>query len=278
MLRRAALVTFASAVVLAAACGHQVTPSPSENGQNNNLAGNMLIRFRTVQPLNYQMYDYAIIINTCGGGTPYPNVFANTFLDYTFSFNIGVTSFGAATAFPILLQYILTPGTQNQLNPQNVPISPSETTLTLNSNGQGTEFTLIFPRALLQDPLGPTALPCTGSLRSPAPASPTPSLTPAPITPTPTATPTSSATAGPSALPTTLAQSKWSFNFFTIDSKTLRVQDSLGIGGPTDNSYTGAVIDTTTTNSTLITKQPDVTGAPSDPAAALAGGEIDNNE
>ena len=260
MLRRAALVTFALAVVLAAACGHQVTPSPSENGQGNNLAGTMLIRFRTVAAFDFTKYDYAIVINTCGGGTPYPNVYATSFLNYTFSFDIGVTRFGAATAFPVLVQYILRPGTSNQLNPQNVPISPSETTLTLNSNGQGTEFTLIFPRALLADPLGPTAFPCSSS----------------PLLPTAGPTATASATASPNVQPTTQAQSRWAFNFMVINTANQQVQDSLGLGGPTDNTYAGAVIDTTTTNSNIINKQADISGAPSDMSAQLAGGEIDN--
>ena len=256
MLRRAALVTFASAVIFAAACGHQVTPSPSANGQGNNLAGSMLIRFRTVGQMNFTKYDYAIVINTCGGNTPYPNVYATTFLNYIFSFDIGVTRFGAATAFPVLVQYILRPGTSNQLNPQNVPISPSETTLTLNSNGQNNEFTLTFPRALLADPLGPSAFPCSSS-----PLQPT----------TPPTTPSS-----PNAQPTTQAQSRWAFNFLTINTATQQVQDSLGLGGPTDTSYNSAVIDTTTTNAQPVNKQADIAGPPADTAAQLAGGEIDN--
>ncbi len=251
MLRRAALVTFASAVVLAAACGHQVTPSPS--AANNNLAGSMLIRFRTVGAFNFTKYDYAIVINTCGGGTPYPNVYATTFLNYTFSFDIGTTRFAAATNFPILVQYLLRPGTSNQLNPTNVGISPTEYTFNPNSNGQRNEFTLTFPRALLADPLGPSNLPCNGPLQ-----------------------PSGSATTLPSPFPTTQAQSRWAFNFFVVDPISGRPQDSLGPDGPTDNTYSQAVVDTTTTNVTLANKQPTILGATSDSSAQLASGEIDN--
>ncbi len=190
MFRRAALATLASAAALVAACGHQVTPEPSLNGQGNNLAGSMLIRFSTVGPMNFSMYDYQVVIDACGGPTPYPNPANTSFLAYTFSFNIGTTqSFGASTVFPILLQYIVTPGIQNILNPQIVRTSLSETTLTPNDNGQNNEFTLTFPRALLYDPLGPTALPCSSSLASPSP-NPTGTATSAP-------TPTATATAGP---------------------------------------------------------------------------------
>lgn len=284
MLRRPALVTFASAALLVAACGHQVTPEPSLNGQGNNLTGSILIRFRTVGMMNPSMYDYQIVLDACGGNTPYPNPNTTTYLAYTFSFNVGTSPFGVSTTFPILLQYIVTPGTQNQLNPQIVRTSVSEATLTPNDNGQGNEFTLVFPRALLNAPLGPSALPCSSSLVSPAPVpvSPTPTSTAtsttSPPVPSPTGTspsPSPSPTGTSPAAPTNLANT-WKFNFFTINASSGQVLDSLGTGGPTDTSYNQAVIDTTTTNQTPIIKQTDITGAPSDPAAAIAGGEIDN--
>ncbi len=268
MLRRAALTALASAALFVAACGHQVTPEPSLNGQGNNLAGSMLVRFRTNGPMDFSRYDYQIVIDACGGGTPYPNPNTTTYLDYTFSFNVGTSPFGLATTFPILIQYIVTPGTSNQLNPQIVRTSSSQTTLTPSDNGQGTEFALVFPRALLNAPLGPSALPCSSSRLSPTPPSPTGTS----AAPTPTGT--------SSAAPTTLA-STWRFNFFVIDPSALNspthgVLDSLGIGGPTDTSYNGAIIDTTTQNNTPIIKVTDITGLPNDPNAQIAGGEIDN--
>ncbi len=270
MLRRAALVTFTSAALLVAACGHQVTPEPALNGQGNNLAGSMLVRFRTNGQMNFGMYDYQVVIDACGGGTPYPNPKTTTYLDYTFSFNVGTSPFGLATTFPILIQYIVTPGTSNQLNPQIVRTSSSQTTLTPNDNGQGNEFTLIFPRALLNAPLGPSALPCSSSRVSPPPASPSPSPTG-----TSAASPSPSPASTTSAAPTNVA-STWKFNFFVINSSNGQVLDSLGPGGPTDTSYNQAVIDTTTQNNNLITKVPDLPAPPNDPAAQIAGGEIDN--
>ncbi|MBC5800755.1 MAG: hypothetical protein GIW94_12420, partial [Candidatus Eremiobacteraeota bacterium] len=177
-------------------------------------------------------------------------------LDYTFSFNVGTSPFGVATTFPILIQYIVTPGTSNQLNPQIVRTSSSQTTLTPNDNGQRNEFTLVFPRALLNAPLGPSALPCSSSRVSPASPSPSPTGTTSPA-------------------PTNLA-STWKFNFFVINPATGQVLDSLGSGGPTDTSYNQAVIDTTTQSFTPIIKQTDITGLPTDTSAQIAGGEIDN--
>ncbi len=225
--------------------------------------------------MNFSMYDYQIVIDACGGGTPYPNPNTTTYLNYTFSFNVGTSPFGLATTFPILIQYIVTPGTSNQLNPQIVRTSSSQTTLTPDDNGQNNEFTLVFPRALLDAPLGPSALPCSSSRVSPAPATPMPSPTG-----TSGASPSPSPMSTTSAAPTNLA-STWRFNFFVIDpaalnSPTHGVLDSLGAGGPADTSFNQAVIDTTTQNNNPIIKQTDITGLPNDTAARIAGGEIDN--
>ena len=223
----------------------------------------MLVRFRTNGAMNFAAYNYQIVIDACGGGTPYPNPNTTTYLNYTFSFNIGSTTFGPALTTPILVQYIVTPGTSNQLNPTVVRTSTSQITLTPNDNGSNNEFTLTFPRALLQAPLGPSALPCHSSPVSPAPATPTPTG------------------AVPTASPSNLASS-WSFNFFVTNPAAAQgtnpVLDSLGSGGPTDNTYNQSVINTMTTNFNLVNKQPDTGGggAPSDPAAQIAGGEIDN--
>lgn len=217
----------------------------------------MLIRFRTNGPMDFTKYDYAIVIDTCGLGTPYPQTFATTFLNYTFSFNVGLINGLTTTTAPVLVQYFPTPSTSNPLHAENVTINPTEYTFTPNSNGQNTEFTLTFSRGLLDDPLGTSARPCSSTPLSPGSAA--------------------SPAASPNALPTTQAQSKWAFNFFVID-KSQHVLDSLGFDGPTDNAYNQAVIDTTTTNANLIPKLTDITGAPSDISASIAGGEIDNTQ
>ncbi len=257
MLRTVALASLACATtVLVAGCGRQITPSPSST--NANLAGHILVRFRTVGKLDFTKYDYAVVIDACGGGTPYPNVYASTFTDYTYSFNVGTTSYGAATTFPILLQYLLTPGVSNSLNPQVVPISASLTTFNPNSaatggNVQGNEFTLIFDRLQLANPKVAT---------NPCPTNITPVNGPAATTPGQQTT-------------------TWSFNFFTIAQNAAgqyTVLDSLGFGAGQDVSYNQAIVDTLVGSQQQIIKTPDTGsgGPPSDMSAQILGGEIDN--
>ncbi len=264
MLRRVALVTFALAIVLVVACGRQVTPDPTLK-MASNLAGRMVVRFRTNGPLDFNKYTYAIVIDTCGGKTPYPNAFATTFNDYSFSFLVG-GSYG--TALPALVQYIITPGASNSLNPQGVPLGASTTQLVLNTNQQNTEFQLTFVREQLDNPLR-VAQPCPNITAAPATASASSAPSTAPIagaSPSP---------APPNAQPTTVAQQYWYFNFFTIDNATKVVQDSLGIGGAQDTSFNGIGIATGVTNQYPIFK-PAGSIRPADPAAQLNGGEIDN--
>lgn len=266
MLRRIALVCFAVAVAFVVACGHQVTPEP--NG-NLNLAGKMQIRFRTNGPLDFTTYTYAIVIDTCGNGPPLPNTYETTFTSYSYAFLLGGQ---AGTAFPVLEQFLLNPSSANSLNPQVVPANPSLSSLTLNSNGQNTEFTLTFSREQLDNPLQ-VAQPC-------------PNISPAPIstaTASPSAVASTGASAGPSASPspaptslaTTSAQQYWYFNFFVLDATGRTVIDSLGIGGPTDNTFNGVGVETGSTNSNAIFK---AAGGPvaNQQAAQLSGGEIDN--
>ena len=274
MLRRVAVATFASAIVLVVACGRQVTPDPTLNNGLSNLAGRMVVRFRTNGPLDFNKYTYAIVIDTCGGKTPYPNAFATTFNDYSFSFLVGGT---AGTAIPALLQYIVTPGASNALNPQNVPLGASTTQLVLNSNQQNTEFQLTFVREQLDNPLR-VAQPCPNI--SPAPnASASASATSGA---TATAVPSGSSSASPSfapgapsAQPTTFAQRLWYFNFFAIDNTTKVVVDSLGIGGAQDTSFDGIGIPVDTTSQYPIFR-PAGSLLPADPKAQIAGGQIDN--
>jgi len=261
MLRRAAVISFTFAIVLVVACGRQVTPEPGL--KNTNLAGRMVVRFRTNGAMDFTKYTYAIVIDTCGNGTPYPDAFATTFNNYSFSFLVGGIY---GTAGPALVQYIITPGTSNSLNPQQVPLGASTTQFVTNSNQQNSEFQLTFVRQQLNNPL---------QVAQPCPNIPAPGTGAAPA-----ATPTATAAASPgfiapNAQPTTLAQRFWYFNFFTIDNATRQVVDSLGVGGARDASFNGIGIAVDTTNNYPIFRQAGST-LPADPMAQIAGGQIDN--
>ncbi|GAC1499829.1 MAG: hypothetical protein NVS1B2_23910 [Vulcanimicrobiaceae bacterium] len=271
MVRRTALASFAFALLLVVACGRQVTPDPgSKSSSNLNLAGRMVVRFRTNGPMDFAKYTYAIVINTCGGGPPYPDAFATTFNNYSFSFLIGGVS---GTAGPALVQYILTPGQSNSLNPQQVPLGASTTQFVPNSNQQNSEFQLTFVRQQLNNPLQ-VAQPCplSGVAASPGP---TAVATVAVATPSPTPLATASAAVPPNAQPTTFAQRLWYFNYFTIDNATNRVVDSLGVGGASDTTFNGIGIAVDQSNNYPIFRQAG-SALPGDARAQIAGGQIDN--
>jgi hypothetical protein len=271
MLRRFASLGFTFAFALAAllvACGHQVTPSPS----TSNLSGHMVIRFRTVQTMDFTNYNYVIVFNTCGvGGEPYPNAYATTFLNYSTAFVFGAST-GSAAAYPLLYQYVITSGTvPTQIL---VPLGASTTQLVLNDNGQGNEFQLTFTRNQLDNPLQvsnpcPAGTPAPGTSSSPVGAvspSPSPSVSPS-------ASPSPGPSSSPAGTPPSGVTEFWYVNFFTID-RSGKVQDSLGVGGATDNSYV-LQVDTATTGSYVLTR-PAGAILPSNQSAAIAGGEIDN--
>jgi hypothetical protein len=270
MLRRAVVVTFMLAIGLAA-CGRQVTPSPTFS----NLDGRMVIQFYTNGTMDFNDYNYVVVFNTCGtGGEPYPNAYATTFLNYSYAFAVGAT-YGGFTTVPTLFQYLVTAGASSALNPTRVPIGASTVSAIYPLNGQTNQFQITFQRAQLNNPLDVTD-PCPSGTPAPT-ASPSPSPTSAP-TPTPVISPT----AGPSATPTAIPSPSptpnynvnvWYINFFTIDRSNV-VQDSLGVGGASDTTYY-FTIDTTKSSQNAITRPSGSTFA-SNPAAAIAGGQINN--
>jgi len=271
MLRRAAIASFAVAALFVVACGHQVTPNPT----TNDLSGHVVVKFRVNGTLDLTDYTYAIIIDTCGNGTPYPQAYQTTFNSFSYGFFIG-GSFG--TALPQLIEYFVNPNSSGSITYVTVPENPSNEQIVLNDNGQGNEFELIFDRAELDNPLR-QAQPCPNiPAASPVPsssagASPTATAT-ATASTSASASPAASATPSPNGLATTSAQQYWAFNFFTIQSKT--ILDSLGIGGPVDTNYNSAIIDTNISQDIPIFKAVGGTAVPSNPSAQLSGGEIIN--
>jgi hypothetical protein len=266
-LRKVALGAFALATALVVACGHQVTPEP--NLANSNLAGDVLARFDTVGTLNFTSYSYAIVINSCGSGlVPYPNVYGTSYQAYSYVFFVGGSTSGSSQV--TLYEYYYTNNTPTRLQ---IPINPSLIQFNPDSNELNTEFTLIFSRSLLNNYFH-LAPPCSNATQPPA--TPTPIGTVAPtIAPTSGASPVPTTTPVPS--PTTSAQSTWIFNYITF-SGTPPVgvpQDSLGVGGPTDNTFQGIDIDVNTLDFDPIFRNTP-NQIPNNQSAQIAGGEIDN--
>jgi hypothetical protein len=271
-LRLTAIVIFVFAATLVAACGHQVTPNPP----TSDLAGNVVVRFRVNGTLDFNDYTYAIIIDTCGGATPYPQALFTGFNSYSYGFFVGA-SYGVGQ--PQLFEYFVNPNSSGQILSHNIPGSASLEFFNQNDNGQGNEFELIFPRAQLANPFN-QAQPCPNI--PPIAVSPMPSSSPG-ASPTattaatiaPGTSPSPSPTPTPNPYPTTQAQTNWAFNFMIYQGS--QALDSLGGGGATDNTYHGAIIDTNTYDDVPVYKVVGANGGvQGNPAAQLSGGEIIN--
>jgi hypothetical protein len=269
MLRRVAPIPFVlAALMVAAGCGHQVTPS---SRTESDLSGHIVVRFQVNGALDFTNITYAVAIDTCGNGVPYPQAALTGYNSYSYVFFIG-GAFGSA--LPELYQYYANPNSTGSITKLLVNnLNPSTTEFLPNYNNQNNEFQFVFLRSDLNNPLGVTQ-PCPNITPAPS-ASPTSGATPT-ASPTPAVTPSAGATPTPAPSPTATAQfnaTTWIFNFITFQGNT--PVDSLGIGGPTDNTFSGIYVDTTQQVSDPIFRSTP-NQIPSNPSAYILGGEIDN--
>jgi len=261
MLRRASLAFFMLALVFAVACGRQVTPSPNLTGS---LAGTVQIKYRAAAAFDFTQFNYWVVFNTSGqGGEPYaPALTQGNYKNFSYAFVAGAISGGAGTVQPILFQFYFIPAT-GQVHFQQFNVNPATTTLEPNTNGQGTEFTLIFARSqlALPPPTAPSPSPSAAGTSTP--------------TPVPTPTPTGGGTSAPTPVssPTVAAQSTWYVNLFTTSSNNV-VLDALGLG-PTDQSFTAGTFNVNSPVD-IVFNQPAELNPPPNPAAQLSGVEIIN--
>lgn len=204
--------------LIVAACGRQVTPNPPGIGAGGLSPGYMSVKFDVAGTLDFTTYRYFIVFNTTDNGvTPLTNPIQTNWKGYSYAIEVGGNgSAVSATAYeylqpnctctPAYLPLITTPQ-QLQFNP--------------NSNGSGSEFTVIFQRSIFN-----------GYTTTPTPsAGPTAGATP---TPNPNGTPT----------PAPITQN-WRFNAFTTQpnvNAVLTYVDSLGAGGPTDTTFVSPVL------------------------------------
>jgi hypothetical protein len=260
MFRWLGLAVVVVAIVLAA-CGRQVTGLGATNAGSIQ-AGHMLIRFRVAGPLDFTNVQYLMVFNTSGNRVePYPQANLTGYLNYSFALVVGGN---AATSQPLLYQYYLAPGTTSGIQLFRITIPPQLINYVPNSGGNpsgGGEFTITFDRSLLYgvNPGG-----------SPSPVAATsPTATPAGSTPTPTDV----ATLNPNVQPTTAAQHVWAINFITTDPTGVPI-DSMGLGGPTDTTFSYTV-DTTQPVDNVITKAVG-TSTVQNTSALLQGFEVIN--
>jgi hypothetical protein len=240
MFRWLGLAVVVVAIVLAA-CGRQVTGLNAPNA-GSITSGDMLIRFRVAGPLDFTNVQYLVVFNTTGNRVePYPQANLTGYLNYSFAFVVGGNQY---TSQPLLYQYYLAPGTTSGIQLFRITIPPQLINYVPNSGGNpsgGGEFTITFSRSLLYG-VNPGGTPTPTATKTPTP------------TPTPTGSsaPVATVTLNPNVQPTTAAQETWAINFITTDTNGVPI-DSMGIGGPTDTTFSYTV-DTTQAVDNTITK------------------------
>ena len=244
-------------------------------------SGFMQAKFQINQPFNFQNYSYVIVFDTAGDGyTPDANGTQTAYRGYNFAIVISGAS-GAVTATPY---YFYRPS--NNAAPILLPVTAvaGQLQFTLNSNGQNTQFQVLFNRVLASAFSTPTP---AGS----ATASPTPTPTPSP-SPTASGSPGASPSASPTATPPNLVSTTWTFNYFVVQGSIQQgvaliggvsgangagyIVDSLGSGGANDATYTSPALDTTASFDTG-PFYPQAGTHASDPSAQIQSGEISNN-
>ena len=244
-------------------------------------SGYMLIRYRVAGPFDFTNYSYAVVFNTSGvGGTPYANTqFQGGFLNYSFGWFVG-GAFGTVQSPPVLLQYYLTPGSTTNVGTQAIVVPLSFATLTLNSNGQNTEFTLLFVRSLLDRPPIGQATPSPGVTPTPGPTAS--GATPTPV-PTTTATPFRPISherqpeqGNSCSITYTNICDTWYVNFFVLDRNGVPL-DALGLNGVGDTTFSLPLPTNTTFDYVSQLTKPAGSISNGNPSASIAGGEIINN-
>jgi len=244
--------------MILAACGRQVT-GLNAAGEGSIQSGHMLIRFRVAGPLDFTNVQYLVVFNTTGNQVePYPQANLTGYLNYSFALVVGGTQYASQ---PLLFQYYLAPGTTSGIQLFRITIPPQLINYVPNSGGNptgGGEYTITFDRSLLYG-VNPSGSPTPGASATPAPG------------PTPTVV----ATLNPNVQPTTAAQHVWAINFITTDPSGVPI-DSMGLGGPTDQTFSSGIVDTTQPLDRVYTKPSSGTGTPQNISAQCQGFEIIN--
>jgi hypothetical protein len=159
MIRR---LSFGFVVVLVTAfivvaCGRQVTPNPPGLGPGGAPPGYIAIHFDVYSPFNFSNYQYMIVFNTSGTGvTPSTDTVQTNWAGYSFAL---VALGTAGTSYAEAVQFV-----RNQ-NPHIPPswlklgTTPGQLNYNPNSNGQGTEFSMVAQKAIFKGVASPTPSP-----------------------------------------------------------------------------------------------------------------------
>jgi hypothetical protein len=250
MIQRAYFLAFCVAALFATACGRQVTPNPPGTGPGGLLPGYTSIKFDVAAPFNFSSYQYTIVFNTTGSGiTPETNTQQTNWAGYSYAI-VAAGNGGSTNAYPIeyLRQANIAPA------PLHIGTTPQQFQYNPNSNGTGTEFSVVFQRLVFTQGLQPSPSP------SASPSS-KPTVVGAASTPTPTP-----------------VKVNWLFNAFTSQANAANqflFVDSMGTFGPTDSTFVSPNLDMDTCFDIVVPAQS--VSLQIDPPAQIESVEIANN-
>ena len=200
MIRKFGFTLVLVTALIVAACGKQVTPNPPNSGPGGLAPGFMSVKFDVAGPFDFTNFRYFIVFNTTGNGdTPLTNPQQNNWAAYSYSLEVGGNGGGT---FAGAWEYLRSNNCSTCIPAYiNLLTTPTQLQYTPNSNGSGTEFTLIFQPVIFNG----VATPSPGATATPPPV-----------------------------------KNIWLFNAFVTQPNTnaqLTFVDSLGTFGATDTTF-----------------------------------------
>jgi len=180
------------------ACGRQVTPNPPGLGAGGAPPGYVALFFDVAQPFNFTNYEYMFVFNTSGSGvTSSTDTVQTNWAGYRIAL-IARGNAGASSAE--LVQFVPPKAGKGPPGWLLLHTTPQQLSYNPDSNGAGTEFSMIVEKSVLFG------------------------ITPSP-SPPPTPTPPSVWAFNAFSAGTSASQGQWVF------------ADSLGSGGPVDPQF-----------------------------------------
>ncbi len=117
----------------------------------------MAIHFDVQAPFNFSTYQYMVVLNTTGSGvTPSTDTLQTNWAGYSFAL-IALGNGGTSYAEPV--QFVTNSNPHIPPSWLRLGTTPQQFTYNANSNGSGTEFSLVFQRSILKGIASPSPSP-----------------------------------------------------------------------------------------------------------------------
>jgi hypothetical protein len=148
---------FLGTTLAVGACGRQITPDPPNLGAGGAPPGFMSITFDVAGQMNFSNYQYWVVFNTTGTNGQTPSTFPsnNNWAGFAFAIEVG----GAAGSGTSANAYEFQKNSNSHIPPNLGPLGTTPALMQYNpdSNGTGTEFTVIFSRSIFRGDLATPA-------------------------------------------------------------------------------------------------------------------------